>query len=88
MKTQFSDRLKFLASTIESRSEPLGVGLKRGCWAGVAHSIAQAHGDRLTDYFGISSREMKDAIKDNNQSAPERRNAVMHQRTIELAATR
>jgi hypothetical protein len=88
MKTQFSDRLGFLASIIENRSEPLGVGLKRGCWAGVAHSIAQAHGERVTDYFGISSREMKDAIKDNNQSAPERRNAIMRQLTLELAATR
>jgi hypothetical protein len=88
MNTQFSDRLESLASTIENRSEPLGVGLKRECWAGVAHSIAQAHGERVTDYFGISSREMKDAIKDNNQCAPERRNATMRRLTLELAAMR
>lgn len=88
MGTHFSDRLKFLASTIENRAEPLGVGLKRECWAGVAHSIAQEHGERVTDYFGISFKEMKGAIKDNNQSAPERRNTVMRQLTLELAATR
>lgn len=88
MKTQFSDRLEFLASTIENRSEPLGVGLKRECWAGVAYSIARAHGERVTDYYGISSREMKDAIKENNQSSPERRNGVMRTRTLELAARR
>jgi hypothetical protein len=88
MTTNFRDRLEFLAATIEGRSEPLGVGLKRQCWAGVAHSIAQSEGERLTDYFGISTREMKDAIKDNNLCAPERRNAVMRQATLEMAAAR
>jgi hypothetical protein len=88
MTTNFCDRLKFLASTIEDRTEPLGVGLKRQCWAGVAHSIAQSEGDRVTDYFGISTREMKDAIKMNNQCASESRNAIMRQATLEMASTR
>ena len=54
----------------------------------MSHSIAQSEGERLTDYFGISTREMKDAIKDNNLCAPERRNAVMRQATLEMAAAR
>jgi hypothetical protein len=88
MTTNFSSRLNFLAALIDERTEPLGVGLKNQCWAGVAHSIAQSEGARVTDYFGISTREMKDAIKMNNNCAPESRNATMRQVTLEIAATR
>ena len=88
MTNTFSSRLKFLAATIDERTEPLGVGLKNQCWAGVAHSIAQSKGARVTDYFGISTREMKDAIKMNNQYAPENRNTMMRQATLEMAANR
>lgn len=88
MTTLFSERLKLLAATIESRAEPLGVGLKRQCWAGVAHAVARSQGERVTDYFGISAREMKDAIKTNNLCPPESRNRVMRQVTLAMAASR
>ena len=88
MASKFRERLQLLAATIEQREQPLGVGLKNHCWAGVAYDVASANGARLTDYFGISTREMKAAIKTNNQSDPAARNAVMVRETRVLADMR
>ncbi len=88
MTPQHRDRLLNLAQRIEARPEPLGIGLKHQCWAGLAHAAAAAHGARVTDYFGISFREMKDAIKENNQADASRRNEGMAARTRQFAASR
>ena len=82
------ENLESLAELIEARAEPLGVGLKRQCWAGVAHQVASARGMRVSDYFGLSFAEMKTAIKENNDTGAAERNAVMVARTRQLAATK
>jgi hypothetical protein len=79
-------RLIRLAEVVETRDEPLGVGLKHQCWAGIAIEMAKAEGFKSTDYFGLSFRELKQKIKLNNVQFPEFRNAVMATETRALAA--
>lgn len=79
-------RLMDLAEIIEARNEPLGIGLKQQCWAGVAIELAKAEGCKVTDYFGLSFRDLKSRIKFNNLQAPEMRNAVMAAETRAFAA--
>lgn len=79
-------RLIRLAEVVETRGEPLGVGLKHQCWAGIAIEMANAEGFESTDYFGLSFRELKQLIKLNNLQYPESRNAVMATETRTLAA--
>ncbi len=79
-------RLIRVAEVIESRDEPLGVGLKHQCWAGIAIEMAKAEGFKSTDYFGLSFRKLKEAIKLNNLQHPETRNAVMAAETRTMAA--
>ncbi len=88
MRQVYADRLLKLSKMIDSREAPLGVGLKNQCWAGIAWEVASAHQARVTEYFGISFREMRDAIKGNNQCEPVRRNATMSARCRDLAASR
>lgn len=78
-------RLMLLARKIGFRSKPLGIGLHNQCWAGVAAEIAKAKGAKTTDYYGITFREFKDAIKSNNVCPPEGRNIRMFLRTLYLA---
>jgi hypothetical protein len=76
-----------LARLIASKAEPLGVGLKKGCWAGVAIHIARQHGSKATDYYGLSTGEIKEKIKLNNATPAPLRNAVMLNATLVIALT-
>lgn len=76
-----------LARTISAMDEPLGVGLKKGCWAGVAIQIAREHQSKATDYYGMSMREIKGAIKLNNATQPALRNRTMIDATMANAGS-
>jgi hypothetical protein len=78
-------RLFELALTFEQRSKPLGVGVHRECWAGVARTIARLHNDKIKSYFGLNSKEIIEDIMLNNVTHPEERNQVMTKRTLERA---
>ncbi len=80
-------RLLNLAYTIMKEDEPLGVGLKNGCWAGVAVEIARQHNEKMTDYYGLSMREIKDKIKLNNDTPAEKRNLTMIGQTLRMAVS-
>lgn len=83
----FRDRIRLanLAWRIAFRRETLGVGLHNGCWGAVAIGIAHDHGAKTTDYFGLSMREIKAAIKENGKIPPPTRNLVMALRTLQAA---
>jgi len=81
------EHLLNLARHISALEEPLGVGLKRGCWAGVAIQIARAQQSKATDYYGLSMREIKVAIKLNNATRPALRNSRMIDATLQHAVS-
>lgn len=70
-------RLLRLATLIASQREPLGIGLKNGCWAGVAINLARQEGYKATEFYGLSMNEVKTKIKRNKRTPPTLRNAVM-----------
>jgi hypothetical protein len=78
------ERLVRLADHIARRREPLGVGLKNQCWAGVAIGMAKAEGCTVTDYLGLTSRQVKAAIKLNNRTPADSRNERMLAETLNL----
>lgn len=80
-------RLLELAGRVALRRDPLGIGLRNQCWGGIAVAIAKEHGWRASDYYGISFRELRDYIKDNNLTPCEKRNRHMAMRTLRLALT-
>lgn len=80
------ENLLMLADTIAARQAPLGVGLKRECWAGVAITLARRQGAKATEFYGLSMREIKNAVKENNQTPAAIRNEVMLDRTLQQAA--
>jgi|GEM_PF-3582127 len=79
--TQRKHLLK-LAYLIWQQEEPLGVGLKKGCWAGVAIDIANKSRSETTKYYGLSMKEIKKMIKENNLTDSEKRNRKMVMRTL------
>ena len=76
-----------LAASVANQPEPLGIGLHNGCWGGVAANIATAHEATVQQYYGLTFRQFKDAIKCNNQTHQERRNGVMALRTLRMASS-
>lgn len=66
-----------LACRILKDDKPLGVGLKNGCWAGVAIELAREKDSKMTDHYGLTMRQVKYRIKLNNSLHPELRNYVM-----------
>lgn len=76
-----------LARTISAMDEPLGIGLKKGCWAGVAIQIARENQCKATEYYGLSMREIKGAIKLNNITPPASRNRTMIDATLANAVS-
>lgn len=80
------ENLHILAETIAARKTPLGVGLRRECWAGVAISLANQKGSKTSEFYGLSMREIIDAVKENNRTDPALRNGIMLDRTLQQAA--
>lgn len=80
-------RLVRLAGLIMTQGEPLGVGLKKGCWAGVAIDLARQDACKATDYYGMPMQEIKQAIKLNNRTRPAVRNAMMAGLTLAKAVS-
>jgi hypothetical protein len=78
-------RLISLACTIMAKDKPLGVGLKKGCWAGVAVEIARQNNEKMTEYYGLAMNEIKEQIKRNNVAPPEARNRTMIGQTLRMA---
>lgn len=76
-----------LARNISKRNEPLGVGLKNQCWAGVAIARAKQKGQVATDCYGLTMGQIKSDIMFNNRTAVEDRNRAMVRRTIRHALT-
>ena len=74
-----------LALRIINRRRPLGVGMHNECWGAVAAGVARAAGRSATEYYGISFRLFKDAIKGNAEAHESIRNRVMTRRTLKLA---
>jgi hypothetical protein len=81
-------RLLKLAFTILHRKQPLGVGLRNQCWAGLAIEKAKEHSALTTEYYGISFREMRNKIAKNNLTIPPKRNHVMAVRTILMSISK
>lgn len=75
-----------LAEIIAQRQIPLGVGLRSECWAGVAITLANQQGENASEYYGLSMREIVDAVKSNNRAAVSLRNEIMIERTLQYAA--
>lgn len=73
-----------LANQIKERKEPLGIGLKRQCWAGLAIENANSNGSKTTDYLGISFSKMKEMIIRNNNEPEVSRNKIMYASTLQL----
>lgn len=71
-----------LARLIMKKQEPLGVGLKKGCWAGVAIDLARQNNCTMVDYYGLPMNEVKEKIKLNNQTQPSMRNVRMTWHTL------
>lgn len=84
---QQRDHLLTLADTIATRRSPLGVGLRRECWAGVAITLANQQGANASEFYGLSMREIIDAVKENNRTPVDFRNEVMLDRTLQQAAS-
>ena len=84
--TQQRDHLLTLADTIAARQSPLGVGLKKECWAGVAITLANQHGANASEFYGLSMREIINDVKENNLTPIAIRNQVMLDRTLQHAA--
>jgi endonuclease/exonuclease/phosphatase (EEP) superfamily protein YafD len=82
----YSDRLHELASTIASRTSPLGADFNSGCWGAEAARIAADHGEDPCTYYGFSPTTYRNAIKRNAEIPPTRRNKEMRRITLELAA--
>jgi len=74
-----------LADTIRNRKQPLGVGLRNECWAGIAIMQGREANCKATAYFGISFSEIKRGIKKNNAAPAECRNQLMVDSTLALA---
>jgi hypothetical protein len=81
------ENLLALAETIAQRKAPLGVGLRSGCWAGVAITLANQQGSKATEFYGLSLREIINDVKENNRTPMAIRNKVMVDRTLRLAAS-
>jgi hypothetical protein len=78
MRNEMQKRnLHQLAQYINTRQQPLGVGLKNQCWAGLAIDVAKSQGYDALSYFGITFSELKEKIKLNNMQRPAERNRVM-----------
>jgi hypothetical protein len=75
-----------LANTLATRETPLGIGLRQECWAGVAITEATSRGANATEFYGLTMREIIDAVKENNRTPPTLRNEVMIDRTLQHAA--
>ena len=78
MKTM-SQRLNLfnLCLSIMFRKSPLGVGLHNQCWAGLAIEKAREKNVLTVDFYGLSMKQIKKAIKQNNILPPYARNIVM-----------
>lgn len=83
---QQRENLIMLADTIAARKIPLGVGLKKECWAGVAITLANQQGSKASEFYGLSMREIIDAVKENNRTPIAFRNEMMIDRTLQQAA--
>jgi hypothetical protein len=75
-----------LAGTLSRRAEPLGIGLRQQCWAGVAITESMNRHTKATEFYGLSMREIIDAVKENNRTPAVLRNETMIVRTLEFAA--
>ena len=84
---QQRENLRSLANNIAAREAPLGVGLRRECWAGVAITLANQQGANASEFYGMSMREIIDAVKENNRTPVAFRNEVMLDRTLQQAAS-
>jgi len=73
-----------LAETVKDRKEPLGIGLKNMCWAGVAIDLANKNNFKTTNFYGISFSELKSCIMSNNLQPQESRNSFMYKKTLDL----
>ena len=71
-----------LSTRILLRSEPLGIGLHNQCWAGLAIEIAKQKNCLATDYYGLTSKQIKTAVKINNRTPAEMRNQKMFGKTL------
>lgn len=74
-----------LATIIQQRDNPLGIGLHNQCWAGLAIEIAKSKNQTTRTYYGLSIHEMKNDININNLLSSENRNETMYKRTLEIA---
>lgn len=83
---QQRENLRSLADTIAARETPLGVGLRRECWAGVAINLANQQGSKTSEFYGLSMREIINDVKQNNRTPAAIRNQVMLDRTLQHAA--
>lgn len=81
------ENLLTLAETIAQRKAPLGIGLRSECWAGVAITLANQKGWKASEFYGMSMREIIDAVKENNRTPVALRNEVMLDRTLQQAAS-
>lgn len=84
---QQRQNLRSLADAIAAREAPLGVGLRKECWAGVAITLANQRGEHASEFYGMSMREIIDAVKENNRTPAAFRNEVMLDRTLQQAAS-
>lgn len=74
---QFQERLNSLYDKIDHRKEPLGVGLKNQCFAGLAIEMAQQSGETLVAHFNKPLKTWKGLIKINNATFSSKRNETM-----------
>ena len=71
-------RLSNLAVAIIDRREPLGVGLKNQCFAGLAVDLAREQSTNPpSDFYGLSKGVWKHSIKTNNRTPSKWRNLRM-----------
>src|ERR1700743_3643926 len=84
---QQRQHLLSIGDTLANREDPLGTGLRRECWAGLAITIANSQSANSSEFYGLSMREIIDAVKMNNSIPPAMRNDIMVNRTTQFAAS-
>lgn len=77
-------RLELFAAEILGFAQPMGRTMQNGCWGARAIATAEAAGEDVLLYFGITKHQLDGAIKLNAVLPDDQRNVEMARHTLSL----